>query len=141
MATKTKQATKLVGVTVPLQIPMRRIQDLLTSAFEGGSNYWYMIEKQHKPTRFDTRCMESGVFPHIDYPTNPGGWLDVSDGAEVGETKKRTARLDMGSIKRGLAVFTRAYPTHFGDFLSENDDATTGDAFLQCCLFGDVMYG
>lgn len=37
MATQTKQATKPVTLTVPLQIPMSRVQDLLTSAFEGGS--------------------------------------------------------------------------------------------------------
>jgi hypothetical protein len=33
------------------------------------------------------------------------------------------------------------YPRHIADILSENDDATTGDVFLQLCLFGDVVYG
>lgn len=36
---------------------------------------------------------------------------------------------------------------HFDDFssfaeiLDDNADANTGDVFLQCCLFGDVIYG
>jgi hypothetical protein len=31
-------------------------------------------------------------------------------------------------------------PRHFADFLNEKADAVTGDAFLQCCLFGEVIY-
>jgi hypothetical protein len=31
-------ATDSITVTVPLQVPVERIKDLLTSAFEGGSN-------------------------------------------------------------------------------------------------------
>jgi len=33
------------------------------------------------------------------------------------------------------------YPSHYGDAISENDDAGTGDVYLQCCLFGEVIYG
>jgi len=25
--------------------------------------------------------------------------------------------------------------------LSDNDDDGTGDVFLQCCLFGEIVYG
>lgn len=33
------------------------------------------------------------------------------------------------------------YPRHWADVLAENDDATTGDVFLQCCLFGECIFG
>jgi len=33
------------------------------------------------------------------------------------------------------------YPRHFHNFLEENDDAETGDVFIQCCLFGEIVYG
>jgi hypothetical protein len=33
------------------------------------------------------------------------------------------------------------YPRHFADLVNENDDADTGDAFVQCCVFGEVIYG
>ena len=44
-------------------------------------------------------------------------------------------------ILRGLEVMADKYPNHFGDAIAGNDDATTGDVFLQCCVFGDVLYG
>jgi len=32
-------------------------------------------------------------------------------------------------------------PRHFADFIAENDDAETADVFLQCCLFGRIVFG
>jgi hypothetical protein len=49
-------------------------------------------------------------------------------------------RLDMAAIKNGLKVMAEKYPHHWQDFVSENDDAITGDVFLQCCLFGEIVY-
>jgi hypothetical protein len=40
-----------------------------------------------------------------------------------------------------LALMAEKEPRHFGDFMGENDDATTSDVFLQLCLFGEVVYG
>lgn len=49
--------------------------------------------------------------------------------------------LTLGKIKKGLRIFAKEHPSHFSDFLRENYDMTTGDMFLQCCLFGEVIYG
>jgi hypothetical protein len=46
----------------------------------------------------------------------------------------------MAAIKSGLKVMAEKYPHHWQDFVSENDDAITGDVFLQCCLFGEIVY-
>jgi len=29
----------------------------------------------------------------------------------------------------------------FGNFMNKDYDATTGDIFLQCIMFGEVIYG
>jgi len=68
----------------------------------------------------------------------------ISDAYALGEDeipKKR--KLSYATIKRGLRLLstTPAYAQHWADFLSENDDATTGDVFLQLCLYGEVVYG
>ena len=44
-------------------------------------------------------------------------------------------------IKRGLTVMAKKERKHFVDFLNEDYDETTADVFLQCCLFGEVIYG
>lgn len=43
-------------MTLTLNIPLQRISDLLCSAFEGGSNYWYMIKAQKAPSVFSFRA-------------------------------------------------------------------------------------
>jgi hypothetical protein len=42
---------------------------------------------------------------------------------------------------KAMNVMAMNYPRHFADFLNEAADAITADAFLQCCLFGALIYG
>jgi hypothetical protein len=51
------------------------------------------------------------------------------------------ALLDLGTIRNGLQVMADKYPNHWHDFINDNEDATTGDVFLQCCLYGEVIFG
>ena len=48
--------------------------------------------------------------------------------------------LNLVKIKKGLKVMANKYPKHFANFIAEDYDAITGDVFLQCCLFGEVIY-
>lgn len=41
----------------------------------------------------------------------------------------------------GLSLMSRDYPNHFADFMAENEDAETADVFVQCCIFGNIVYG
>lgn len=133
-------------------ITRERVANLLCSAFEGGSNYWYRIEDFQAPTSYEFNSgadlkKPAGYFKYTDYPLNPGGYLVVSDyhGADGGVVMKR--RLNLRAIERGLNLLAQAHATgkdyghHWRDFLDENDDATTADVFLQFCLFGEVVYG
>ena len=49
--------------------------------------------------------------------------------------------MDLKSISEGLNVMATHCPRHLADFLNEESDAATADVFLQCCLFGDLIYG
>ena len=49
--------------------------------------------------------------------------------------------LDGDAVQRGLQTMAEKYPRHWGDFIRENEDAITGDVFIQCCLLGEVVYG
>lgn len=131
-------------VTVQHEITRERIGDLLCSAFEGGSNYWYRIEESHAPSTYQYRCFPDKIMSHIDYPLNPDGSIVVSDyfGLSVGDRIKKR-KLSYATIKRGLRLMSQSdeYAHHWRDFLAEEDDGTTGDVFLQFCLFGEVIYG
>lgn len=138
METTTQQPT--ISVNVKHEISLERISSLLCSAFEGGSNYWYQIDKFIKPKNLSFRTDEDQIFRHLDYPLNEGGALIISD-IEGDLNEPPWKRLDLDAIKKGLQIMAEKYPRHMGDFLNDNDDADTGDVFLQCCLFGDAIYG
>ncbi len=118
------------------------VSDLLCSAFEGGSNYWYMIEEFGMPPELKG-VPDEKVFRHLDYPTREGGYLLVSDRkiveCEGGEVTIR--KIDRDRLKVALNLMSQKYPRHFADFINENGDADTGDVFLQLAVLGDVVYG
>jgi len=121
------------------------VRGLLCCAFEGGSNYWYDDVAPEKYPDGKTRSdynKGGSAQPDGDYwhwcqllPTTGGSvsLVDKEDG-------KRYV-LDAPSIERGLAVMAEKYPSHWADALEGNDDAWTGDCFLQCCVFGETVYG
>lgn len=119
------------------------IGDLLVNAFEGGSNYWYKIEKYQRPTgAADTwayRVDKRKVFQHVDYPMNVGGALVITSTEEPEKGEFVLTRQKLYEGMRKLAN-SEPYRFHFFDVLTENDDATTADVFLQFALFGDVIY-
>jgi hypothetical protein len=127
-------------VTVTTTITAQRISDLLCSAFEGGSNYWYTIKEYHAPAKLEFRSSPDVIFRHLDYPLNEGGGLTIGD-IEDPENVFIRPVLNRESIALGLQIMADKYPKHFGDFTAENDDAETGDVFLQCCLMGEIVYG
>ena len=123
---------------ITIDVPLQRISDLLCSALEGGSNYWYEIREQIEPPKVTFRAMKGHSFPHLDFPLSEGGALMISD---LEKPRRKPIRLDLAAMQKGLKIMAEKNGRHFGDFLAENDDATTADVFLQLCVFGDVVYG
>ncbi len=130
-----------VKTTVEKKIDLSRVEDLLICAFEGGSNYWYMIKRKVQPTEITHKSKVFNGEPYYLTPAlNPGGALVIVDREENIETAKEFT-LDLNSIKTGLEKMALEQPRHMENFLKENEDAETGDVFLQFCLFGEIVYG
>ncbi len=124
---QTKDEEFIPGITV------ERVKDLLCCALEGGSNYWYWIDRFNYPGEKVTPLK----FPHLDLPFLDGGSLSISDREHI---EKGEFTLDRTAMKKGLELLQEKYPKHWADFITENDDAITGDVFLQCALFGEVVF-
>lgn len=137
MERDTNSEDEITTITVPitLEIPAQRINDLLTSAFEGGSNYWAKVENNSEPRPAE----------YLSDVPMAGGWVRMyalDDGGKyVAPDGKKEWTLDRAAIEKGLLIMARDHGRHFGNFMAENDDAETGDVFLQCCLFGEVVFG
>jgi hypothetical protein len=134
------QSRQSFKVTTEVEIPSERVADMLCCAFEGGSNYWAEIKEKRKPEEFAFRYMpdlSDKPTSYTDYPLNRGGFLMVGDS----EGDMPAALLDLGTIRLGLQTMADKYPNHWHDFINDNEDAFTGDVFLQCCLYGEVVFG
>lgn len=121
---------------IRITVSDKRIEDLLVNATEGGSNYWYMIEKYRYPVGNNSKTPKL-EFPHCQLPFHGGAIVFSS----LEEPKRPHVTLDYKACLKGLSIMAKKFPQHFGDWLSENDDATTADVWLQCALYHDVIYG
>jgi len=100
----------------------------VTSAIESshGCRYWAEINvHKHQPG-------------WANYFTASFKVIEVSSGDAV---NGKSYRLSIPRLMKGLAVLAAKYPHHFCDILKQDGDATTGDALVQCALFGDIVYG
>ena len=116
-----------------------RIADLLCAGFEGGVGYWAQITDHIVPeTVWKGPGWEKHVYPYVHYPLSDGGGIVLRD-AEDEEGLRWV--LDRRALHRGLALFPVKSPHHFAQWLQENEDADSGDVFIQLCLFGRIVYG
>ena len=131
--------TRPTTLTVTTEISLTRVADLLCCAFEGGVGYWCQIDNFRKPRKPVPHLDLGGqIFRHIDYPLCEGGAVVCRD---TEDEDRPLMVLDFAAVKRGLALMPKVAPRHWADFLAENDDATTGDVFVQICLLGAIVYG
>lgn len=129
--------------TVVHHVSDEDIASLLISAFEGGSNYWYRIEDGGFNYDLPVVWPEIGPCWYIDRPLGGGSLTIVAIDEQTGEPDKSIGEkvLDRASITSGINVMAAKYPRHFADLINDNADSITGDVFLQCCLFGEVVFG
>ena len=117
-------------IDLSIQLDEDRVWDLLVLAFEGGSNYW--IRRVEIATRPTERVSDRARVPLM------GGALRIH-AADADVTPLRL--LDRAAIVHGFGLMAQHHRDHFGDVIRETDDATTGDVFLQLCLFDTIVFG
>lgn len=128
-----------------ISIDSNRIADLIITALEGGSNYWYSIDKKKSKAPSPDKLwqfpegdsLRDTLYFHVQWPLSEGGSVHIYDN----ETGDYRGDLNLESLQKGLDVMQDKYPKHMADFLSEHEDGDTADVFLQCCLFGEVIFG
>ena len=112
-------------VSVEHEISERRIMDLITAGVEGGINYWGGV------SRYKWEGVEAGT-------------VDLGDAVViveyVDEDENAVWPLTREAIADGLRIMGEKYPRHLRDFLADNEDAVTGDVFIQCACLGEVVY-
>ena len=130
------------------QVSEEQVRDLLVTALEGGSNYW--IENTHYELREGLQYsdFQPGGSQTLDEYFHPLELIPFVEGCSLiiqvideGDGFDGIQQLTRDKMMEGVKVMAADYSQHFQDFLEEDGDANTGDVFLQCCLFGKVVFG
>lgn len=114
-------------------ISLERIADLLICALEGGSNYWITSLEIGKGAS-TSEPKKIGDYPQ--YAIEQDGWSITLYGKNLA-----LGSLMLLNLIAGLRLMATQHPRHFLNFLAEDEDAETGDVFLQLATFGEVIYG
>lgn len=126
------------------QLGKNAVSDLISTAFEGGSNYWASVVSTQSPTKLNFRCdlFASDEEPHryYDFPLNEGG--SVTIGYEpIYAGGKGQEELNLQSIEKGLELLAEKYPNRFVAVCDEAYDADDADVFLQLAILNEVVFG
>ena len=135
-----------------LSFPESRIKDLLCCGFEGGVGYWCEVLNYKFGAGLSVADFkEGGKMQDPDNYFHPTEIIPFAKGCAVicRETsddepnENPELRLDRAALNRGLGIMfgNPKLAHHAADFLKEDEDAGTGDVFIQCCLLGEVVYG
>lgn len=68
-------------------------------------------------------------------------WYELDDAETDEERASARHEITLVDVRRGLELMRDKYPRHYADLVEENDDAITGDVFLQLAVFGELIYG
>lgn len=131
---------KNIVIKLETEITIERIKDLLCAAFEGGINYWATCSVGQD------KVDEVKAEYYHEIPVM-GGEITILDN----ETQEELGKIDMESMKQAFEYMAAGtdkngkdcpgFRDHFADFMGENDDANTGDIFVQLAVMGEVIYG
>jgi hypothetical protein len=130
------------AVSVP--VPEQRVRDMLVAALEGGTEYWCRLDGYELAEGMVIEDFYRGGRHQLpdEYfhwnqliPFHSGCCLKITD-----RESNQEHRLDRDALARGLEVLAQKVPLQFARLLTGEDDADTADAFLQCCLLGDLIY-
>ena len=128
-------------------ITRKQITDLLCSALEGGSNYWF----SKRPDWGNLpELKEREDCPHKGKPigevyTDMIEWADENGhdwSIFITDEDGTECALTMQHFLDGAKCMAHNWPTHFENaFVVDNADADTADVFLQCSIYATICYG
>lgn len=129
------------------------VEDVIVTAFEGGSNYWYWIKIDEHwfevAKRYDIELAKketpqrTTALPLTIRIAN--ALLNVENFSmniyDLEDTDERLGTLTKESFVRGCELCAINYPEVWGNLITENFDAGDADVLFQLAVMGDVVFG
>jgi len=134
------QTLKEMEIQIEYEVTEGMIENVIVSALEGGSNYWYFI---------DVADFEDDLPPMRTYPAlteriseavfkNPAFKMPVYD---VEDEDDILGYLSQKNLRRGLELCAKDYPEVFQRFTQDEIDAGDADIIFQLTVMGELTFG
>ena len=126
-------------IQIEYEVTQDMIENVIVSALEGGSNYWYFIDvadfEDDLPPKRNlalTERISEAVFknPAFKMPV-----YDVEDEDDV------LGYLSQKNLSRGLEICAKDYPEVFQRFIQDEIDADDADIIFQLTVMGEITFG
>ena len=150
-------------IFAPTKITPALVDEILSGAFEGGSNYWCgkvrkvgtgepaelaadLVAAERDEwwttyTEFLYNEENSAIVYVID--ENVPDW-DIVDGVLIRYAKtmeEETHSFNLASIRQAFTKIATKWTWHYNNLMKGNADGETYDVFFQVAVFGDIIYG
>jgi len=135
--TEDDDSDGLPRIAITATVDWSKITNAIIGAFEGGSTYWLRgCDYTYRPDG-----VEGNPLYAEDQFWAKGGKMNLIYDDPDDQEQRATKEVGLLEIKAALRSMAEKDPRHFGDLVSENDDASTHDVFIQHVLFNEVIYG
>ena len=129
------------------------VEDVIVTALEGGSNYWYWIKIDEHwfevAKRYDIQLAKNENPPRTS--ANPvtirisNALLNVENFSmnvyDLEDPDERLGALSKESFVKGCELCAVKYPNVWANLLTGNYDANDADVLFQLAVMGDVVFG
>jgi len=114
------------------------IIDILVTALEGGSNYWYFIPTIPNGVREIKNEMGITTTEAIGQYVLKGGYVQINDAEDEEEV---LGNIDMDGLLDAIQKIKTDYPNIYENIIDEEYDSEDADAFFQIAVMGDITFG
>jgi len=123
-------------VKIEFNINFRHFEDIIVTAMEGGSNYWYHIDDFIPYIDGDNKEPATiRLSKHLF--NNPLYKLEICDKYDL----LVLGTLTQASILKAIELASKEYLDVFHDLLEGTGDAGTADILFQLAVMGKVIFG
>ena len=116
------------------QITKEQIIDILVTALEGGSNYWYLIKDVPKGVESDDMSLSEAIGEFI----LKGGEITIYD---LEDEEEELGDLNMNKLLEAITIMKAEYPDMYQNLVNDEYDANDADIFFQIAVTGEVTFG
>lgn len=125
-------------IIIPQSIDITHFEDIIITALEGGSNYWYYIKHDdmravpRKSGEADSEAIARHLYNDSKFK------LDIYDYESEDDL---LGTITQESLLNAIKLAQKEYPNIYYDLLEGTGDAETADILFQLAVMGMVVFG